>query len=343
MNVVLIRMWRRASSHSTWLLPLLIAAFVFVTSWALMALAQPGSDIVRPENYWWYFLITTTTVGYGDFFPETATGKVVGAYVVAGGLTTIAVLISQVGTAIENKRGRRMQGQVGYAGSDHIVILGYTPGRTDRLIEELHADEPGRHVVLCAWDDQLAEHPFPADPRITFVRGDLAETDVLERAGMAGARAVLVDARDDHEAVTLTVAAAVVAPETHTVVALRDLRRSRTVHRVDETAHCVQWHTTQMIVEELQDPGIALVYAELTTPGGASTYSGTVPEETGDATYGDWMAALGRAHRCTLLAVQDGAEVRVSPPWDTPVRPGHRLFYVATRRLTGAELTAALT
>lgn len=342
MQFVLARLWRRASFHSSWLLPLQIAVFVFLTSWALMALAQPGSDIVRSENYWWYFLVTTTTVGYGDLFPETVAGKLVGGYVVAGGLTTIAVLVSQLGRVIETKKGRRMQGQGSYTGSEHVVILGYAPGRTERLVDALLGDDPRRQVVLCAWDDQRSEHPRPGDERVHFVRGDLADDAVLERAALDRARAVLVDARDDHEAVTLTVAAAVVAPQTHTVVALRDLSRARTIDRVDQTAHCVQWHSTQMIVEELQDPGIAQVYAELATPGGTNTYSGTVPADAAEASYGDWMTALGRAYGCTLLAVHDDSALRVGPPWATPVRPGDRLFYMATRRLTGADLTAAL-
>ncbi len=336
------RLLRRTSRQAAWLLPTLIVLFVFVTSWALMALAQPGSDIVRPGNYWWWFLITTTTVGYGDYFPEDLAGKLVGGYVIAGGIATVAVLFTQISGLIENAKGRRMQGQGNYRGTDHLAILGYTPGRTERLVATLLEDDPGREIVLCAWDDQATDHPLVGDERVHFVRGDLAEVPVLQRAGLERARSVLVDPHDDNEAVTVTVAVGEAAPGVHTVVALRDLARSRTVSRVSPDAQCVQWHATRMVTEELQDPGIARVYAELAAPGGAGTFSGVVPEAAPEATYADWHAGLGSAHAATLLAVQDHKGMHVGTDWSTVIATGSRLYYVAERRLEPQELAAAV-
>lgn len=75
----------------------------------------------------------------------------------------------------------------GYATIDHhghTVVLGYTPGRTERLIGELLADGE-RPIVLCAWEDVDA-HPMPETP-VEFVRGDLTDGPVLRRAGIARA------------------------------------------------------------------------------------------------------------------------------------------------------------
>lgn len=342
MPVFLQRLWRRTQGHSAWLLPALIATFVFLTSWGLMAWAQPGSDIAQARNYWWYFLITTTTVGYGDLFPDTTAGRLVGGYVVAGGITTIAVILSRIGSAIESKKGRRMQGEGTFSGSGHIVILGFHPGRTEQLVRTLLEDHARRHVVLGAWEDQAAEHPMRTHERVHFIKGDLTEATVLKRASMERARSVLVDGRDDNEAVTLTIAAATEAPEAHTVVALRDLRWRRTIERVDTTVHCVQWHNTQLIAEELQDPGIAEVYADLATPGGASTHSAVVPDSAAGRDYGAWQQAVGAGQGVTLLALRAGDAMQVNPAWTTPVRPGDRLYYVATRRFTGDELAGWL-
>jgi voltage-gated potassium channel len=342
MPLFLARLLRRTSRQAVWLLPTLVVGFVFVTGWGLMALAQPGSDIVRAENYWWWFLITTTTVGYGDYFPTELAGKLVGGYVIAGGIATVAILFTQISSLIENTKGRRMQGQARYSRSGHLAVLGYTPGRTERLIATLLEDDPRREIVLCAWDDQATEHPLYGEERVHFVRGDLAEVPVLQRAALDRAQSVLVDAHDDNEAVIVTVAVVEAAPGVHTVVALRDLARSRTVTRVAPDAQCVQWHATRMVTEELQDPGIAQVYAELASPGGASTFSAVVPESAPTATYADWHAALGRAHAATLLAVQDGGAMHVGTDWDTPVTTGSRLYYVAARRLRAEELAAAL-
>ncbi|WP_328528320.1 ion channel [Nocardioides sp. NBC_00368] len=337
----LIRLVRRTSRHSAWVLPLAIIGFVFVTGWIAMALAQPGSDIVHPANYWWWFLVTATTVGYGDFFPETTGGRFVGAYVVFGSITTLAILFSRISAIIENTKGRRMRGEISFSGRSHIVLLGYTAGRTERLLTEL-LSEPEREVVLATWEDQLSEHPLAGEERLHFVRGDLTDLSVLGRTGLPGAHSVLIDARDDNEAVTLTVAANTAAPAVHTIVALRDLRVQRTIFRIDTTVHCVQWHNTQLIAEELSDPGIAEVYQELATAGGKGTYSLTVPSGVATVTVETWQSALGRGHGATLLAVRTLDGIQVSPPWDLPVTPGARLFYIASDRLDYDEVAGAL-
>ncbi|HEY9392773.1 MAG TPA: ion channel, partial [Nocardioides sp.] len=329
------------SRHYAWVLPLAIIGFVFVTGWIAMALVQPGSDIVRPTNYWWWFLVTATTVGYGDLFPETTGGRLVGAYVVFGSITTLAILFSRISAIIENAKGRRMRGEISFSGQNHIVLLGYTAGRTERILEEL-LSEPEREVVLATWEDQLSEHPMPGEDRLQFVRGDITDLDVLARTGLSGAHSVLIDARDDNEAVTLTVAANTAAPSVHTIVALRDLRVQRTIFRVDTTVHCVQWHNTQLIAEELSDPGIAEVYQELATAGGKGTYSLTVPPSAATVDVGAWHAALGRSHGATLLAVRTVDGIQVSPSWDLPVSPGARLFYIAADRLDYDEVVGSL-
>lgn len=330
---------RRVFRPTSWRVPIALTALVFGTSWLLMALAQPGSEIVQPDVYWWWFIVTAATVGYGDFFPDTLWGRVVGVYVIIGGIVTLTTVFAKVAESIERARGQRMQGRAEHTLTGHVVVIGYAAGRTEQIVRELMAD--GRSVVICAWPDQVAEHPMPTDEQVHLVRGDLTDDAVLRRASPAEATAVLVDARDDNEALTLTVAANHVAPGVHTVVTLRDLERARTVRRVDHTVHCVQWHSVRMVSEELQDPGIALVYGDLMTRGGVGTYSTTVPAALGGCTYGRLQEALGRTRGVTLLGATVDAEVVVSPPWDTSLDAGSVLYYVGAERLTGTDLEQA--
>lgn len=116
----------RVLRRRSWTLPAVLIVFVFVTSWPMMWLAEGDQDLVRPENYWWYFLVTCSTVGYGDFFPQTDAGRAIGVYVIVGGIGTLTTLFAQLSLVIEKAKGRRMKGTgtIGY--SDHIVVLGYT-------------------------------------------------------------------------------------------------------------------------------------------------------------------------------------------------------------------------
>lgn len=323
----------------TWWLPAVLIAVVFVTSWPLMRFAEPGAAIVEPQNYWWWFLVTAATVGYGDFYPVSPMGHIVGLYVIVGGIASLTTLFARLAGAIETTRGRRMKGAVTVETSGHVVVLGYTAGRTERIVDELLADGETR-VVLASWED-VESHPMP-DRRVDFVRGELSDESVLRRAGVPRAQAVLVDARDDNEALTLAVTISHVAPGMRVVVALRDLARSTQMGYVSDSIHCVQWHTPYMITEELQSPGISQVYAELMTHGGEDTYSVRLPESVGVVTFGDCQMALGRRHDATVLAVQTGSGLLVSPSWETRLPPAAVLYYVSRTPITAEDIARAL-
>lgn len=340
MAFFLSRLLARLVVLTSWVTPFVVIVFVFATSWPLMVLAEPDdSALVQPANYWWYFVVTAATVGYGDFFPETSWGHAVGAYVIVGGIATLTTVFTKLASVLERAKGRRMQGAISVDASGHIVLLGYVPGRTERIVGQLLADNGGR-VVLCAWDE-VANHPMP-EHGIDFVRGDLAEEETLRRAGVSTAAAVLVDGRDDNEALAITVTVHHVNPRVHLVVSLRDLDRATLLRRINDNIRCVQWHTPRMITEELTSPGIAEVYTELMTSGGSNTYSVRLPESLGPVLLDHCQTALGRRHGAIVLAARAGGRLLVSPDWQTELPAGAVLYYVGPQRLTPEQISQAL-
>jgi voltage-gated potassium channel len=321
-----------------WRLPLLVIVLVFWTSWLAMALVEPpGSDIVAPQNYWWYFVVTAATVGYGDFFPVSAAGHVVGSYVIVGGIVTLTLLFSRLADYLQSVRGKRRRGVVALELSDHVVVLGYLPGRTERMLAELHA-ENATPIALCAWDD-VPENPVPEDAVVSFVRGDLAHADVMERACVRRARTVIVDGRDDNETLAIAVAVEHANSGVHTVAALRDLGRRDSLRYVNPGIACVQWHMPSLITEEALDPGITEVYSDLMSSGGqGNTYSVRLPPGHGFAAFGDCQVHLGRTFGATVLAVRGAHGLTVNPSWDASVPAGTTLYYVGRARIAAEAL-----
>jgi voltage-gated potassium channel len=324
-----------------WRLPLLVVVVVFATSWVAMWWVEPADNpITRPETYWWWFLVTAATVGYGDHYPTTPLGYVVGGYVIVGGIVTLTILFTRLGSHLQLVRGRRMKGLVQVDASGHTVILGYHAGRTERMIGELCA-EGDRRIVLCAGDD-VAEHPVPEQPDVQFVRGDLSGNDVMRRACVARATTVVVDGHDDNESLVIALAAHHTAPEAHIVVALRDMGRCEQLRYVDPGIQCVQWHMPNLVTDEALDPGITQVYADLMTSGGpGNTYSVQLPEELAGRAFGECQTHFGSRFGATVIAVRSGGEIAVSPGWDTPIAPGSTLYYLAGRRIAAAELRSS--
>lgn len=339
MPTLLYRLTRVLRTRLTgWPLPLAVVSIVFATSWLAMWLVEPaGSELVRADSYWWYFVVTAATVGYGDLFPVTTGGRIVGAYVIVGGIVTLTILFSKLATYLSTVKGRRMKGVLGLDLDGHVVLLGYTPGRTERIVLELAAE--GRtQIALCAWDD-VRENPMPEDAHVHFVRGDLTRDDVMERACVPRARTVIVDVRDDNEALAVAVAVDHASSDVHLVVALRDLARRDQLGYVNPGAQCVQWHMPYLLSEEALDPGLAQVYNDLmSTAGHGNTYSMRVPAGFRHSTFGDCQTEFGRRFGATLLAMRDAAGLVVNPAWDSPVADGSVLYYVAGERVDVSQL-----
>jgi voltage-gated potassium channel len=322
-----------------WRLPLAVALFVFVTSWLVMALVEPGAnDITAAGTYWWYFLVTSATVGYGDVFPVSTGGRIVGVYVIVGGIVTLTLLFTQLAAALQSVRGRRLRGVVPLDLSDHVVLLGYWPERTERIVGELTAE--GRfQVALCAWGD-VAENPLPDRPEVHFVRGDLTHEDVMTRACVQRARTVVIDGRDDNETLAIAVAVDHANPGVHLVAALRDLGRRENLRYVNPEVQAVQWHMPFLLTEEASDPGITQVYNDLMSSGGhGNTYSLRVPGAFPHRTFGECQTHFGRTFGATVLALRGGNGLVVSPAWETPVTEGSTLYYVAGSRIEDGRLT----
>jgi voltage-gated potassium channel len=323
-----------------WRLPLVVALVVFLTSWAAMAILEPAENaLAAPGTYWWYFVVTSATVGYGDQFPVSTGGRLVGVYVIVGGIVTLTLLFTQLASALQSLRSRRARGVVALDLDNHIVLLGWTPGRSDRIVAELTAENQFQ-VALCAWDD-VGENPLPDEPSVHFVRGDLTRDDVMTRACVARARTAVIDGRDDNETLAIAVAVDHANPDIHMVAAVRDLDRRESLRYVNENVQVVQWHVPSMLVEEASDPGIAQVYSDLMSSGGhGNTYSMRVSPDFPHRTFGDCQTWFGRTFGATVLAVRTGGDLLVSPAWDIRVPDDATLYYVAGERIDARRLAA---
>ena len=99
-----------------------------------------------------YFVVTSATVGHGAFFPVSTGGHLVGVYVIVGGIVTLTLLFTELATALQTARGKRLRGVGALDLRDHVVVRGYAPGRSERVVAELTAE--GRcEVAPCAWGD----------------------------------------------------------------------------------------------------------------------------------------------------------------------------------------------
>jgi voltage-gated potassium channel len=81
----------------------LMAAAVLVLNGAVIVYLferhAPHSNIHTLGDALWWSFVTVTTVGYGDFYPVTTSGRITACFIMATGLLTLAVVTAQVASS----------------------------------------------------------------------------------------------------------------------------------------------------------------------------------------------------------------------------------------------------
>jgi voltage-gated potassium channel len=147
--------------------------------------AQPGVFSSAFQAMWWG-AVTITGVGYGDMYPITVLGKVLGGIIAILGVVTIAIPIGILGSAyVEDATSTRLGRIKTVRSTDHIIICGYN-GITNGVIQDLLSEISISRVVL------VTQRPNPEIPGIVYVNADWTDIEVLKRLSIADARAFII-------------------------------------------------------------------------------------------------------------------------------------------------------
>ncbi|MFF4833628.1 potassium channel family protein [Streptomyces sp. NPDC001315] len=114
-------------------------------SWAVVAAeegARHANLTTYPRALWWS-IETATTVGYGDFFPVTPWGRVVGSVVMIVGITTYGMVTAALATwFVRRERDRR--GRAHRVADEAARALHERFDRLERLLADAGRHDEGR-------------------------------------------------------------------------------------------------------------------------------------------------------------------------------------------------------
>jgi len=107
-------------------------------SWAVVAAEDGarGANLTSYPKALWWSVETATTVGYGDFYPVTWWGRVVGTVVMVVGITTYGMVTAALATWFVAREHKRLH----HGGAETLHAM---HERFDRLEELLAARRKG--------------------------------------------------------------------------------------------------------------------------------------------------------------------------------------------------------
>ncbi|MGO8685619.1 MAG: potassium channel family protein [Candidatus Dormibacteria bacterium] len=286
-------------------------------------------------------VITVSTVGFEEVHRLDAAGEGFTISVIAlgviGFLYTFSVLVELLssGEWQHHRRARRVQHRLDET-RDHVIVCGY--GRTGRqAVIELTQSGQG-FVVVESNPDGLAR---VAEDRVLHVLGDASSDEILERAGIRRARALISAVDSDERNVYIVLTARSLRPDLY-IVARSSLPDSAEKLRRAGADRVVSPYTLsgRRMAELAMQPAVVDTFDLLV--GGADTSMRVEELVVGGGAVHPLTALELRRSGAVLLALRSGdGALRVGPGDDEELSPDDIVVAMGTREQLTA-LAAAL-
>jgi voltage-gated potassium channel len=176
-----------------------LAAYVIITY--LLYLAESGeknSNINNLPDAFWYTIVTLTTVGYGDYYPVSLFGRIVGLVFIIGSVSVIGYLISQLTNQYSAYLEKKRLGLLGTNFEHHIIVIGWDKfGK--QVVDEVVGS--GKQVAIIVNDKATVDliHEAYSKQEVFVLYTDYSNLDAFAKAKIEQAATVFINFPDDTE------------------------------------------------------------------------------------------------------------------------------------------------
>jgi voltage-gated potassium channel len=158
---------------------LVIALFLISTFGAAAHMVEPKTFPTIFDGVWWA-IITASTVGYGDLYPSSTEGRMIGILLILAGAGFLSTYFITLATTAVTTQNAFLEGKATYNGKDHIIIIGWNE-RSREIIDQLISLDRQCFVILI--DDTLKENPYK-NHHVHFIKGKAYNDKVLKQANI---------------------------------------------------------------------------------------------------------------------------------------------------------------
>ncbi len=105
-----------------------IVLTVYLSLLSVLVFFEQDTEGASIHNIWnaiWYLLVTVSTIGYGDYYPISVGGQIIGVVFVFSSIAVMGYLISRLTIKLNQYMEDKKAGLYGTRMQNHIVIIGY--------------------------------------------------------------------------------------------------------------------------------------------------------------------------------------------------------------------------
>ncbi|MEI5907766.1 potassium channel family protein [Bacillus spongiae] len=292
-------------------------------------LVEPETFPSIIEGVWWA-IITASTVGYGDLYPVTFTGRVLAVLLILLGAGFLSTYFVSLATTAVMTQHAHLAGKGAFKLQKHIVIVGWNE-RAKELIEQISTVRKNGEIVLI--DETLKQNPF-SNHHIHFIKGKPFEDDVLLKASIQEADIAIITADQnqtevhaDMGSVLTLLAIKGLNPDLYCVAEILTAEQVINAKRAGAN-EVIQSNkqTSYVMMNSVVSHGMSsAILAMLDQVKGSKVQLVPAREEWFGKTFQQLSVHLLEQHTL-LLGVKRGEETIVNPPLHEIISEGNELF-----------------
>ncbi len=311
---------------------------LFVLLFGSAAIVYFENNLAFKDALWWA-IVTMTTVGYGDIYPTTLGGKIVGIGVMLLGIGILGVFTATIASVFVENRLLENKGMKSVKVTDHFIICGWN-FRGNEIVAELRADPKCSDIPIVVIAE-ISEKPVD-DTKLHFIRGEI-NAEILQKANLEKAQVAIVlsdDNLDSYSRDAKTILATMTIknqyPDIYTCVELMNPKNTHhcEMAKADEII-IVGELSTNLLVQAALDHGITQLISELVSNRyGNDLYKIKLPSYLMGQNFFEIMCALKNKHNILCIGVADksGDNLVANPDNDHIPDKDDHLIVVASER-----------
>lgn len=239
--------------------------------------ARVDSNIRSLWDGVWWAIVTMGTVGYGDKYPITTGGRIVGLILIFAGVGLMSLFTATIASIFVEKKLKEGRGLETVKEKDHIVICGWNQ-HTEEVLQVLTTygtidDTPIILINELTVDDidsfKLKYNKY----NLKFLRGNYVHEDVLLRANIAKAKFALIMAdtsgshpldRIDERTTLAALTIKSIAPKVKTIAELLDGENRQHLKRANVDEIIVRGeHVGSLLASAINSPGLPKIFSSI--------------------------------------------------------------------------------
>lgn len=177
---------------------LFISLLLLVTSLLAWIFERNGYESSSIRSFWdgiWWSVVTIATVGYGDKYPITFPGRIVGITLIIVGYASLTFFTGLIASLFVEDRLKGAKGLKQVRAHNHIVICGWN--NTGDFLLKAMIEKNVQDTEICILANESPDFFERLESRysslsLRFVRGEATQEEALRRASVPTAAQVII-------------------------------------------------------------------------------------------------------------------------------------------------------